>query len=81
MPAGVRAYIIEHPRRGILVDLETTESGWQVGRFSPTKHRTEAMAFSSLLSAMNARVRVRPYTLQGECKVMRRTTDGWEKVA
>lgn len=69
-------FIIEHPKRGVLIDTEWTDSGEQRGRFSPTKLRTEAMCFSSMMTALSARSRIRPFKLQAQCYVLREPKDG-----
>lgn len=68
-------FIVEHPTRGVLVDTDETDSGKQTGRFSPTKSRTEGMMFFTIQSAMDARSRVRPFTLQAGCEIRREPTD------
>jgi hypothetical protein len=63
-------FIIEHPRQGVLVDLEETESG-NVGHFSWSGSRAgeDVMRFTSILSAANARCSITPLKRQSECKV------------
>jgi hypothetical protein len=46
-------YIIEHPRRGCLMDLEETDAG-KTGRFSWSGSRTDAMHFHSIGQAVTA---------------------------
>jgi hypothetical protein len=67
---SMHPYHIEHDTRGILVDLEPTESGNQIGRFSPTKTRNEALRFTTKDGAINARNKIRPERLQKDCQIM-----------
>lgn len=50
-------YIIEHPTRGVLKDLEETAAG-KVGRFSWSGMRTEAMRFRSVKEAVKTLDRI-----------------------
>lgn len=46
-------YIIEHPTRGCLMDLEETNAG-KTGRFSWSGSRADAMRFNSIGQAVDA---------------------------
>lgn len=70
-----RRYIIEHPTRGVLKNLDETESGNQIGRFTYAGSRMSGMIFGSILSAANARAKVRPFKLQGECQIRQEPTE------
>lgn len=50
-------YIIEHPRRGVLTSMDETDSG-KVGRFSPTKSRSEGEHFATPEKAVKAREKI-----------------------
>ena len=39
MTPGSKYYILEHPTRGVLKDLEWNDAGTKQGRFSPTGMR------------------------------------------
>jgi hypothetical protein len=74
MTSLLRRYIIEHPRRGVLIVLDYTDTGNQLGKFSPTASRTEGMVFNSQLGAENARAKIRPHKLRAECQVRQEPT-------
>jgi hypothetical protein len=76
----VRRYIIEHPTRGVLVDIEYEPSRdeW-VARWSVAKLRSEAWTFFSL-EAANKEFRNLSAKLRLESYILNKNDNGWEKV-
>lgn len=68
-------YIIEHPTRGVLKDLELTDSEEQRGRFGWALSRIEGMSFYSLNEAQRAKSRIEPERLRAACQIRREPTD------
>lgn len=69
-------YILEHPRRGVLRDLEETDSG-RTGRFSVEGKRggENCMTFRTKLEAHKARLRL-PTKVAGETQIRCSHGDG-----
>lgn len=66
-------YIIEHPTKGVLMSMDETDAG-KVGRFSPTRKRSEALRYPDANACANARKRITaadPY----DCVIMKRDED------
>jgi hypothetical protein len=70
-----RRFIIEHPTRGVLKELESTESGNQFGRFTVEGSRTSGLMFTTIGFAMEARAKIRPQRLQDGCQIRQEPTD------
>lgn len=66
-----RYFIIEHPTRGILKDLEETDSG-RVGRFSESANRDDIekiMCFFTITEAEEARARISDREIREGCDI------------
>lgn len=70
-----KRYIIEHPRRGVLKDLEYTDSGNQRGRFGWSIPRTKGAIYYTLEEAIRAKSRIEPQRLQDACQIRQEPTD------
>ena len=72
-------YIVEHPTRGTLRDLETTDAG-RTGRFSHSGLRSDedkAMRFNSITDAQVAIGKLKP-SIAASCAVLE--SRAWQKV-
>lgn len=75
MATARQRFIIEHPTRGVLKDLEETPSGSRTGRFTIEGNRLSGMLFGSIEAAREAKTKIRPYRIADMCDIRREPTD------
>lgn len=81
----LEVYIIEHPTRGTLRDMEFDT--WPYVRATPTFSRTGSRSdpeatvqFLTLADAKTARNKIKDNKVVDACKIYRQTLTGWELV-
>lgn len=78
---GVEYFIIEHPTRGVLYELDWTDSEKQFGRFSWAGMRNDerVLRFGSVEDALRAKGRIAPASLQVGCEIRGSQTPGGDR--
>jgi hypothetical protein len=73
-------YIIEHPTRGVLRDIEHNDDGYLLGRFSWSAGRADAgvLRYNNLSTAHDARASL-PASVCDACAI--RISETWDVVA